>query len=264
MERLRAKELIRQQLNILEQLQNSNINSEAFQKWKRNTRVIISKLFGENSKHVADYSDISFWPGIYISDEIRQQELNRIAFQEGVTSTRALFSSLIEEIGMFWESDIEVVSQGKTIEKIFNLFNHFRHIAKTLQNRYHNRETIQVNDEYDVQDLLHALLKLYFDDIRTEEWTPSYAGGSSRMDFLLKNEQIVIEVKKTREGLKDKHVGEQLIIDKAKYKSHQDCKKLICFVYDPEGRIGNPASLEKDLSEKSDTFEVCVVIRPKD
>jgi REase_DpnII-MboI len=64
--------------------------------------------------------------------------------------------------------------------------------------------------EYDVQDLLHALLHLYCDDIRTEEWTPSYAGASSRMDFLLKKEKIVVEVKKTRQGLDAREVGEQL------------------------------------------------------
>lgn len=43
-----------------------------------------------------------------------------------------------------------------------------------------------LEDEYDVQDLPHALLLLYFDDVRAEEWTPSYAGKSARMDFLLK------------------------------------------------------------------------------
>ena len=36
------------------------------------------------------------------------------------------------------------------------------------------------------------------------------------MDFLLKNEEISIEVKMTRDGLKDKELGEQLIIDIAK------------------------------------------------
>ncbi len=76
-----------------------------------------------------------------------------------------------------------------------------------------NRETLKIEDEYDVQDLLHALLLLYFDDVRAEEWTPSYAGKSARMDFLLKNERVVIEVKKTRLGLADKELGDQLIID---------------------------------------------------
>ena len=103
-------------------------------------------------------------------------------------------------------------------------------------------------DEYDVQDLLRALLALYFDDVRPEEWTPSYAGGASRMDFLLKRESVVIEVKKTRPGLTDKEVGDQLIIDSQRYKINQDCRHLICFVYDPEFRMVNPEALANDLS----------------
>jgi hypothetical protein len=68
--------------------------------------------------------------------------------------------------------------------------------------------------------LLHALLRLYFADIRVEEWTPSYGGGSSRMDFLLKGHDIVVEAKMTRKGLTAKDVSEQLIIDAAKYRQH--------------------------------------------
>lgn len=38
---------------------------------------------------------------------------------------------------------------------------------------------------------------------------PSYAGGSKRMDFLLKDGEIAIEVKMMiRNGLKDKEIGE--------------------------------------------------------
>jgi hypothetical protein len=54
------------------------------------------------------------------------------------------------------------------------------------------------DDEYDVQDIFHALLRLFVDDIREEEWTPSYAGGASRMDFLLPELETVVEIKKTR------------------------------------------------------------------
>lgn len=36
--------------------------------------------------------------------------------------------------------------------------------------------------------------------MRPEKWTPSYAGACSRMDFLLKREQIGLEAKKTRAG----------------------------------------------------------------
>lgn len=78
------------------------------------------------------------------------------------------------------------------------LCSRFHEVAKQLRIRHANRNTVEVQDEYDVQDLTHALLRIFFDDVRDEEWTPSYAGGASRMDFLLPDEQTVLEVKKTR------------------------------------------------------------------
>lgn len=139
----------------------------------------------------------------------------------------------------------------------------FHLVAKQMRTRHADRETLHVNDEYDVQDLLHALLHIYFDDIRPEEWTPSYAGGCSRVDFLLKDEKIIIEVKKTRQTLKAKDVGEELIIDSQRYRAHPDCKKLLCFVYDPEGWISNPRGLENDLNKREEAFEIKVLIVPK-
>lgn len=151
-------------------------------------------------------------------------------------------------------------SSSQLVEHIINRL----HItAKQLLKRRANRQTLQIADEYDVQDLLHALLRLFFDDVRPEEWAPSYAGGSSRMDFLLKKDSIVIETKKTRDGLEAKEVGDQLLIDIARYKEHPFCKTLICFVYDPEERIANPRGLENDLSKQENGFTVNVLIAPK-
>ena len=138
----------------------------------------------------------------------------------------------------------------------------FHLVAKKLRSRYSNRDTLVVKDEYDTQDLLHSLLHIFFDDIRPEEYIPSYAGSNSRVDFLLKKEKIVIEVKKTRKGLGTKQVGDQLLIDIQRYRSHPDCKTLICFVYDPEGLISNPKGLETDLNKKEKDFEVKVLIIP--
>ncbi len=136
----------------------------------------------------------------------------------------------------------------------------FHNVVIQLRQRHDGRVTLDVEDEYDVQDLFHTLLTLYFDDIRPEEWTPSYAGGSSRMDFLLDDAGIVIEMKMTRKNLANKEAAEQLIIDKEKYKKHPKCKHLICFVYDPDGRIKNPRGFEKDLSQTGD-HPVTVYVR---
>ncbi|MGE1734013.1 hypothetical protein ACMFGQ_21070 (plasmid) [Enterobacter hormaechei] len=117
-----------------------------------------------------------------------------------------------------------------------------------------------MNDEYDVQDLVHALLRLHFDDIRPEEYTPSFAGASSRQDFLLKNEKIVIEIKKTRKTLGAGKIGEELLIDMARYRSHQECDVLICFVYDPDCWVNNPNGVISDLESKDTEGRVRVVI----
>ncbi|MCW5235839.1 hypothetical protein D5047_05810 [Verminephrobacter eiseniae] len=140
----------------------------------------------------------------------------------------------------------------------------FHMVARQLRVRHSNRTTLEIDDEYDVQDLLHTLLKLNFDDVRREEWTPSYAGGSARADFLLKKEGIVIEAKKTRQGLSVSDIGVQLLVDISRYQAHPDCKQLVCFIYDPEGRIGNPVGLERDIERSSAKMAVRTIVGPKE
>jgi hypothetical protein len=185
-------------------------------------------------------------------------------YQSGINSAITVLKSFIDEINNFGfeSSSANEITESSAIDKVQLLINRFHQVARQLQARHGDRKTIEIGDEYDVQDLFHALLKLYFDDIRPEEYTPSYAGSASRVDFLLKDEQIIIEIKKTRNSLKAKEVGEQLIIDTQKYQAHPDCKTLICFVYDPEGKIANPRGIEKDLSKDFNGLPVSVFITP--
>lgn len=170
---------------------------------------------------------------------------------------------LIRQLEIQIDFQINDETSIKSEINLYSIIDKFHTAAKLIVNRYNNRDTIIIKDEYDVQDLLNILLSIHYDDIRKEENTPSYAGSSSRSDFLLKREKIIIEVKKTRKGLKDKEVGSQLIIDIAHYKSHPDCKHLICFVYDPDSHIVNPRGLEDDLNKLSqEEFKVEVFIRP--
>lgn len=148
----------------------------------------------------------------------------------------------------------EIDMEKSKLNILEDIFKNFHKMAIKLRSRHENRNTLEIEDEYDVQDLLYAILQLFFEDIRKEESTPSCAGSSSRVDFLLKKEKIVIETKKTRKGLKDKDISEQLMIDAKRYKSHPDCEKLICFVYDPEGRIGNPRGVIDDLENNEVNF----------
>jgi len=140
----------------------------------------------------------------------------------------------------------------------------FHLVANQLKRRRKNKIPYVISDEYDVQNLLHAILRLDFDDVRKEEWTPSYAGEASRIDLVLKNEGILVEVKRTSASLKEKQIGKQLIVDIARYKEYKGIDTLVCFIYDPEQIIENPIGLENDLQKLStEKLNVEVFVCPR-
>jgi len=160
--------------------------------------------------------------------------------------------------------DADLTRLGSPIRVIDAICTRFPRVVKRLQNRHANRPTISVSDEYDVQDILDSLLSVHFSDIRREEWVPSYAGKSARADFLLKKEQVFIEVKVVTPKLKEPQLHDQLLVDIAHYRKHPDCKKLVCFVYDPERLLMNPEGIENDLRCEESEFQIHVRVAPKD
>ena len=220
-------------------------DTAAYSEWESDTLALLTEV----SKYNGSFMEL-----------FKRATQNRANLEYSARQGIGILRSLKQSIQ---ENYFETATSQADIESVLpQILNRFHNIARALRDRRENRPTIELNDEYDVQDLLHGLLLLYFDDIRKEERTPSYAGSSSTMDFLLKNEKTVVETKKTRAGLGTKEVGNQLIEDIAHYKAHQDCKILYCFVYDPEGRVGNPRGLENDLSGDKDGLRVSVLIRP--
>ncbi len=139
----------------------------------------------------------------------------------------------------------------------------FHSVARQLRHRREDRATLEVEDEHDVRDVLSALLSIEFEDISTEEWTPKYARGSNRMDLVLKQERIVIVAKKTKPRLGAREIIDQLTVDSQHYAAYPGRKTLFCFIYDPEGRIGNPRRVEADLTSLSNEQTVEVLISPK-
>lgn len=192
----------------------------------------------------------------YPNDIQAQQfiELTKSRETKGDFSTLVGILKAIDQIPIVSKvDDVDVI-----IEKICQ---NFHRCAKSLLNRHDERTTIKIDDEYDVQDLLQGILRLFVEDIRPEDYVPSYAGANSRTDFFLPQRETFIETKMIRKGLDDKKVGEELIIDIARYESR--CKKLICFIYDKNNELKNPYGLISDLEKKStNNLSVKVFISP--
>ena len=130
-----------------------------------------------------------------------------------------------------------------------------------LQYRRKGANCLTFLSEYDIQDLLHALLRPWISDVRPEEHTPSYAGSSTRMDFLLASYSLVIETKLVRDRQHAAKIGDELIIDIDHYRAHPGCKTLWCVIYDPNRYIRNVGGLVQDLEGESKNDKGTVVTK---
>lgn len=154
-------------------------------------------------------------------------------------------------------------AQSSPLDLIETICRRFPLLIRSLGKRQRQRTPVTIKDEYDVQDFLLAVLRLHFDDVRPEEWTPSYAGNSSKVDFLLPKEKIIVEAKMMRDSLSQKEVINQLIIDCGRYSNHPSVNTLVCLIYDPNGKCQNPAAIENDIQSSGSRLNVKVIVCPR-
>lgn len=130
-----------------------------------------------------------------------------------------------------------------------------------LAHRRKGAVALRFENEYDLQDLLHSQLRPWIADIRPEEFTPSYGGSSTRMDFLLPRHELVIEVKRVRDRAHGQRIGDELIIDIEHYRQHPQCRRLWCVIFDSLHLLVNPAGLIDDISGTRDREGKSVEVR---
>ncbi len=239
-----------------------NENSNVCQQWINNVKELVKAIFSNSTKEVEEIDRI-FTPSCFVLPDGRS-----------IGDEHQFFLSKLEQIKeklegykytlQLKDNEHNSSTPNDSLSEVCRICLRFSSAVRMLRKRYSKREPLSINDEYDVQYLLKALLSIDFEDIRSEEPMPSLAGTSARMDFLLKNEKIAIETKMTREGLADKELTKELIQDIAQYESHPDVSALVCFVYDPSLNIVNPGGLISDLEQRStDKIKIKVIISPK-
>jgi hypothetical protein len=152
-----------------------------------------------------------------------------------------------------------------TDELVRNVLHNFSNaIKKIISGRRLNHPNFKIEDEYDVQDILYVILKSVFPNLREEDPIPKVGGKSTKIDLIIREEKIMIEVKMIK--LKDSnetHFIEQL---KADFESYHECKwlrQLFCFVYDPYKKtrdISNFNDLNGERTKGEHNFNVEVIV----
>jgi hypothetical protein len=151
------------------------------------------------------------------------------------------------------------------IAQLMQILNNFPVVERVMRDRKQGRPAFVVENEYDVQDLLYAIIRAVFDDAKREEWTPQRAGSAKRIDMLIASIETAIETKYVRDENHAKKVADELMVDIECYHARPECRHLIALVIDPHRHIPDPAQFGDDLSglrqKDGHTFEVSVLVR---
>jgi REase_DpnII-MboI/Uncharacterized protein conserved in bacteria (DUF2321) len=132
-------------------------------------------------------------------------------------------------------------------------------VIRQLRWRQGNESPFRIDDEHDLEDLLRSLLPLRFDDVRLEGRTPAYSPGN-RTDLLISEEKIAVIAKWARKILDEPELVRQCAEDVAYYRKRGGMRRLVVYVYDPDGSIRDCQTLENLCSGLADDLDVrCVV-----
>jgi hypothetical protein len=270
------KDIIVQREKIGTELIDRTINNpeekqkhwDDFLSWNKYNEELIKQAFDIPDNSYA--YEFTYRPGIGFGFYGNHRQKS---FQETVEDNKSAMRSQLKKLRWFYEKIDLLRSNVKPREKpdevqtglnqLIRHLNRFHKVAQALRHRHDSRETLLITDEYDVQDLLYGLLQLHFSDVRTEDASPGHAGANSRLDFTMRDEKFIIEVKMTSEKYSTKKIGDDLLIDIGRYKEYPYGSHLIIFVYDKGDHIRNKHGFVTDLQKQStDKMKVTAIINP--
>jgi hypothetical protein len=153
-----------------------------------------------------------------------------------------------------WTERVTPAGPGALAE-LESLLSRLPFVIRQLRVRHGERLPFRVEDKWDLEDLLRALLPLRFDDIRPHCRTPRYA-AATRTDFLLAREGIAVLAKLGAEP----RLAEQLREDAAYYRAEGGCRTLVAYIHDPEGLLREPPVVSGRAGRPEEGPEVRCVI----
>lgn len=109
MEKRKAIEKLKRQLGAIEELRNKTYKSPEFDKWRRDTKIALERIFGEEERHVYEFSHhISYT--VPIVGNVPPERRHK-AYLDGLTSAQTLLQSIIDEITEYWQ-DEDIAAEG--------------------------------------------------------------------------------------------------------------------------------------------------------
>lgn len=131
------------------------------------------------------------------------------------------------------------------IELVVRLCKRLPAAARILANRRSGKTPFSMSDEYDVQDLMHSILRAYVKHSVTEEPMGKIAGvRHGRADIAIEDLQTIIEAKFVRGPDDQRRLVEEYSNDLLLYTKWPSLKHLIFLIYNSQD-LRDPEAFEK-------------------
>lgn len=117
-----------------------------------------------------------------------------------------------------------------------------------LKDRKGDRPDFEITCEKDFQDLFFALIKPVFPNSLSEEPIPQHATKSKKIDFVIPELSLAIELKTVRNERHAKNLSDELKVDIESYHQHPDCTRMKAIVWDDERLLTDRSNFEEDLT----------------
>lgn len=97
---------LQDQINKIRVVRATRRFGASFTKWRRDTEVVISQVFGGNEKHIRDFTSITYGNQDlpYVLDTTEEASHQR-AYEEGLEHAESIITSFIDEIKRYWEEN---------------------------------------------------------------------------------------------------------------------------------------------------------------
>ncbi|HUT46915.1 MAG TPA: ParB/RepB/Spo0J family partition protein [Sedimentisphaerales bacterium] len=136
----------------------------------------------------------------------------------------------------------EAIIQGNVFDLLFNYL-------KGAVIEFQKRTKIKFVGELELQNFIYSVLRALFESTEFEDPTEKICETSNRLDFVLKDHDIIIEVKYVRDKRHAKKISEELSIDYPRYKQSKYGQTIINYIYDPDNHIANHGLFKKQLKK---------------
>jgi len=160
---------------------------DMLKEWHLPGRPLADDMYQSERRAWDDHNEtvlISIFDGRYFLDQYKKPGISGgliDSYNDPTAMLRACSSTVVDKLNRLrsitTQIDLckapptaemtETKAQGAP-ERVRHICQRFSAISRQLQKRHAQRAPFEIRDEYDVQDLMHALLRLDFDDIRPD------------------------------------------------------------------------------------------------